>query len=418
MWMNTPLASTTGAYKPKYIEFAISSKLPATEAEMVRREILETFLHHICRSGDVLVVVDALTQRRIVTFKLHEKIKGCTKKYTKWKLQTNKTGIAKVNWYFSEVVGKHPDRVADLMIPDVLDSTAERIREYPGHTYQVIFWGSPLYVDTRSGAYSMHRTFPSDSHLTSQVSVFSTIGREDSLKDVKVHIVHDGSFYNDIHRTKTQRFWTLYMQKRGGALVTYGRDGVSNRLGADIEPYTAEFNASETKEYMYSVKRTNIDMWKEIAIPPPPASTEQGNLAIGIKWSCECDLDLYAALHPDDVPLSYKNPSNGYGAHLKDYLAPPQDSGTKEYETVEFDHPVSSIHDVLTRVNFYSGTAARGPEFEIRVLFNGALYYKKYKITATSGNKGGDDPKRWIEVNLAEVVGLTSNMQYSERSSR
>lgn len=403
-----PVVATAAGSKPLYVEFAVSNKLSPVDGERVKKEIIHVFLNRICHPKDTLIVVDALEQRQVTRFVLHEKIQGCSNKYNKWKVQLNKAAIAKLNWYFSQVVGKNQDHVADLMIPDVLDSTSERIREYHGYAYEIVLWGSPLYVDRRNGAYSMHRAFPSDAHLTSQVSVFSTAGREGSLEGAQVHVVHDGSFFNDIHRTKTKRFWTLYMQKRGASLVTYGRDGVANRLGQRLEPYQASANTSETKEYMYSVRRTKIDMWKDIPTPPPPASTEGGNLAIGIKWSCECDLDLYSALNPDDVPLSYKNPSSGYGQHLKDYLAPPSDSGTKEYETVEYDQPVSNIRDVLTRVNFYSGRASRGPAFEIRVMFNGALYYKKYKIKATSGNRGENDPRRWTDINLAEIVGLST----------
>jgi hypothetical protein len=135
---------------------------------------------------------------------------------------------------------------------------------------------------------------------------------------------------------------------------------------------------------------------------------DSGNLAIGIKWNCQCDLDLYSALDPDDTPLSYKHPSSDYGQHLKDYLSPPPDSGTKEYETVEFDQPISNIRDVIVRVNFYSGHVRQGPEFEIRVMFNGVLYFKKYAIASTSGNQGGDDPTRWVDINLADVVGLST----------
>jgi hypothetical protein len=402
--MSVPASNT----KPLYVEFAVSNKLSAVDGERAKKEIVHVFLNHLCHPKDALVVVDALAQQQVTRFIMHEKIRDCSKKYNKWKVQLNKAAIAKLNWYFSQVVGKNKENVADLMIPDVLDSTAERIREFPGHAYEVVLWGSPLYVDRRNGVYSMYHAFPSDAHLTSQISVFSTVGREGSLNGAKVHIVHDGSFFNDIHRIKTKRFWTLYMQKRGASLVTYGRDGVTNRIGQNLQPYRETLNESETKEYMYSVRRTKIDMWKDIPQPPPPASTESGNLAIGIKWNCNCDLDLYSALNPDDVPLSYKHSSNNYGQHLKDYLAPPPGSGTKEYETVEYDQPVNSIRNVLTRVNFYSGRAPRGAEFEIRVMFNGALYYKKYKIEATSGNQGGDDPRRWVDVNLAEVVGLSA----------
>jgi hypothetical protein len=114
-----------------------------------------------------------------------------------------------------------------IRLPQFLDFLRQtETHAEPGSS--VILVGSPLYLDQKEPSFSMtDGYFPSDGHLRvgRDRSVYGVADRTNSPVQIQVHYAYFGDpWMNDLHQEKVVRFWQLFLQAQGAALVTCSGD--------------------------------------------------------------------------------------------------------------------------------------------------------------------------------------------------
>lgn len=110
----------------------------------------------------------------------------------------------------------------------------------------ILLIASPL-TATKEESFSMEGgRYPSDGHLLvgRRQSVFGTADREGQLRVSAVHwIFPENVWQNSIHEERVRRFWSMFVSRQGGLLVTFGVDlnGALDRLMRPDLPAVGEF---------------------------------------------------------------------------------------------------------------------------------------------------------------------------------
>jgi hypothetical protein len=286
----------------------------------------------------------------------------------------------------------------------------------------VLLIGSPLYEDAKEPGFSMiDGYFPSDAHLTApwEKSVFGVRGDVHKLRPLRVHWVYFGDpWTSDLHKEKVTRFWTLFLEQRGGELASFSGDLPTAVQGfrqgaADSHSFAGRWSLEpqQTKIEMLRVGRSIelADWITRDALPqtaPLPPTVMVGPMKIGIRWKPNIDLDLYATPRPGRETLFFQHPRSPEGSYYKDHRTSPG----REYEFIEFDSPVD-VRQVEAFVNFYKGSCPGGPRGEVRIEFDGRIYSAPFLIPAAKGNQGrtGDEQQEfWFRIPVQEVLRIVS----------
>jgi hypothetical protein len=280
---------------------------------------------------------------------------------------------------------------------------------------RVLLFGSPLYQDEKEPAFSMSGGyFPSDGHLLAsrEESVYGA-GSGAPVAPLSFYWAYFGDpWVNDLHQEKVARFWTLYLEKRGGRLAALSSDlatAVRGFRDGAASPRRWSLDARQTKVEMLRVSR-EIELAEWITrdalsekAPSPPAIA-RGPMKIGIRWRDAIDLDLYASARHGAETLFFQHPRSPEGYYYKDHRSSPG----KEYEFIEFESPVDPW-EVEVYVNFYKGSCAGGPRGEARIEFDGRIYSAPFSIRAAEGNRGrsgsGQDDC-WTRIPVPEVLRM------------
>jgi hypothetical protein len=304
-----------------------------------------------------------------------------------------------------------------IRLPQFCQFLAENLPATPDPV-SVLLIGSPLYQDAKEPAFSMvDGYFPSDGHLlaSSEESVFGVRGRTNAIRPLAVHWVYLGDpWINDLHKEKVTRFWTLFMERRGGQLLTFTGDlptalrAFSSDAAAARSPLGSwTLDPHQTKIEMLRIGR-NVELsdWlTRDALPdsaPPPPSIRIGPMKIGIRWKPNIDLDLYAAPRLGAETLFFQHPRSPEGYYYKDHRSSPG----REYEFIEFESPVD-IRKVQAFVNFYEGSCPGGPQGEVRIEFDGRIYRASFSIPAAKGNLGRSGPAQqefWTRIPVQRLL--------------
>lgn len=314
------------------------------------------------------------------------------------------------------------DEILDLAnairFPQLLEFVSENIYDQSTPT-RVIVLGSPLYVDERELGFSMlNGYFPSDGHLVAprDKSVYSLERRHDSLQDVVIDFGYpEDPWISDIHRQRVARFWTLYAQLQGAVLHRFTGDLATVFDSLTVSPHdqatprtSCELDPESTKPEMIRITRDigmadwiTSDVPRNLGIRPP--SIQRGPMKIGIRWTENIDLDLYAKPDRNRETLYFQNTESADGYYFKDHRSSPQN----EYEYIEFEEPVD-IWNMKASVNFYEGQApSPGPSGEIRIEFDNHTYVGRFTITQTHGNHGGTEHSDyWASIDVPKILKL------------
>ena len=284
----------------------------------------------------------------------------------------------------------------------------------------VLLIGSPLYQDAKEPGFSMvDGYFPSDGHLLAarDKSVFG-IGDPAAMGEAfSVHWIYFGDpWVSDLYKEKVTRFWTLYVERRGGRLATFCGDfptalqafrSSSGTLAAtprwSIDPQQTRIEMLRVGREVELADWIQRDALLEPAARPP--SIIMGPMKIGIRWKENIDLDLYAAARPDAETLFFQHPRSPEGYYYKDHRSSPG----REFEFIEFESPVDA-RQVEAFVNFYKGHCAGGPRGEVRIEFDGKIYSAPFSIAASEGNRGrsGQTQERfWERIPVQDILKLS-----------
>lgn len=284
-----------------------------------------------------------------------------------------------------------------LRLPQVLRHVATTYGD--AAPLDVLVFGSPFYDDPSEPEFSMREgLIPSDAHLavSRAKSPFGTEGSGAALAGLRVHLCYgsEALMPTDKHRFFVERFWSLYISRQGGTLVTFAADPaavfqrVRSRAQAPARDYKVE---PGTKLEMMRLRREPVGTsLYERPLSTSPLSLrdvqEARNVELGITWDCpKCDLDLYARPGSGEV-LYFNHTQSPDGIHVKDFLQSPK--AVNGYETVIFRAPVD-LRALRVAINFYEGIAPGGVGGEIRLSVDGKTYGAKFRLAATSGNKAG-----------------------------
>lgn len=305
-----------------------------------------------------------------------------------------------------------PRLTGALRLPQLLSHIAENIAT--GGALDVVLLGSPLYEDETLAFSMAEGYFPGDGHLFAgrDKTPFGAAGTDGLLKGVRVHIGFDAEngFRDDRHRYFVKRFWTLYIERQGGELVTYTVDMPSlfRRVQGHAQAPAHDYEPVETdKLEMIRIAPPKVNksvFERELSHAPIPADTlrRAENVEIGISWDCDaCDLDLYARPFPGAQLLYYAKPVSPEGQYWKDHQRSPRATGG--YEIIAFSTPLD-LRVLKVAVNFYKGNAPHGVNGEFRLSIDGQTYAKNFRIDSPTGNSGHD---------ITQVIDAGKTTEYS-----
>lgn len=420
------LPSTGYAESRSYI-FGISPFLSADDRRSVEAVIFQFALEG-AKLGDSVHVIDAYNNKPITNFSIpNESV------YSSSKARVNflKSSILNIKGFFrdstfnvvSENGGIRSDLTGAIKMPQFLDFVANNIITPNEKLHSsVILIGSPLYIDTQEPSFSMTDAFfPSDGHILTDIknSVFSTRGRKDFLKGVKIYYSYLHSpWISDIHEKMIHRFWSLFLGQQGGRLLTFIPDlgTTMKRVGDtsdEIQGQVFQINAEDSKIEFRRIIRNPGDGIDWLISPrgqsgPPPSLSRKGKLLVGIKWDCpRCDFDLYTKSSDASDWLYYGKKTTNEGLYYKDFTTSP--NAENGYEYVEYSNPVDP-RNIMVAVNFFSGqtSSAKG---EVRILYNDVSYYGDFSIASSTGNGGVDRDNMsrsnyWAVLNIKQILGI------------
>ena len=344
---------------------------------------------------------------------------------------------------------------APANIPKLVSTYKEKVNAKDA---RVLIIASPLYHDDVA-AHDMREGWLSDGYFTQppSVTVFSIKNKESNLRGNTFRICttlsdnNYGTENKNAHQEMIKRFWAIYLNKCGGALVSFQSDiatGFNTLTKDDLDEIPHEFDPND-KEMV--IRRSKIDIQGKISteisnsnleekkdnaqgdtqkdaainerakaaaaeelqnglswLHSDPDEFNSKNAAItgssnfdwktriGLIWATNADfkdqdLDLYVRPTSSSHELCFNHTESQSGRHLKDF---PADSIAKYgFEIVDLTSSVSP-KDLQIWINAYSGSPKNGFRGELRVLHNGVLKSYPVKINATSGNKGGDSKNR------------------------
>ncbi len=362
------------------------------------------------------------------------------------KVQAFRSGKTRAN-QFKEPINKlksflaaehpHPeaakvDFTQAVRFPQFMDFVGENLT----HTDQpvaVIVLGSPLYLDHKEPGFSMmDGYFPSDGHLQAarDRSVFGLKDRAEALENITVHWGYFGDpWVSAVHQEKINRFWALYLKGQGARLATFCGDlptvfdavRPGAALVAETRGQRFELDPKQTKLEMLRITRdVGVSDWitrdtvRNAAQRPP--SVTVGPMKIGIRWSGNIDLDLYASPSRDAETLFFEHTRSPEGYYAKDHRSSPQ----HEYEFIEFEAPVN-VEQVDARINFFKGDAPEGVNGEVRVEFDGRIYTGRFALNADHGNEGrtgSHQPAFWTRLDIPAILRLRDAPQSSAQAQR
>lgn len=278
----------------------------------------------------------------------------------------------------------------------------------------VLTIGNVLYYD-KEGVFDMRNSrYPNDAHLGTdeQHSVYGTSSKKDLLKNVFVHQVYLNNWEGDNYKTRINRFWSLFVKNQGGGLATFTGDLKTGFDRLTANPATIEnfdLDKSQNKLEFYRATREVVPVGgvSEEAnfladgvqlSTEPPAST-RGNLKVGIRWLCPCDVDLYAKSNnsPDYLYFGHQDSIDGH--FFKDFTTSTAENGL---EYIQFNEIDASSLDV--KVNLYSGSPDNGVVTGIvRAELNGRVYQAPFEIKPTFLSSDS----KWSKIDIKSLLKLT-----------
>jgi hypothetical protein len=308
-----------------------------------------------------------------------------------------------------------------VRLPQFCDFLAQNKPSSAGNLkLPILLIGSPLYQDTEEPNFSMaDGYFPSDGHLraTRDQSLFGLNPGDNSSQAPLVYWAYFGDpWISELYREKVERFWALYLERRGGRLASFsgdlatafgafdsqspGRSAASNGWIADSRQ-----TVPEMLRVSRNVEQTDWLLGDAKTSSSPPLRLV-GPLKIGIRWKEDIDLDLYAAPRRGAETLFFQHPKSPEGYYSKDHRSSPG----HEYEYIEFESPVD-VRKALAYVNFYNGSCPGGPRGEVRVEFFNRIYTGAFAIHSPEGNQGRSGPLQtnyWSAIPIQQILGIKS----------
>jgi len=365
--------------------------------------------------GDQAFLFDAYSTELVGEFKVPDKASYV---HPRAKLMANRSAIANLMQFSQQPSVARNDAIN---LPGILRAV-RGVRRSSGEDVELIIIGSPVFHDQSLPEFSMQGgRYPSDGHLnvTRAISPFGTKGDEGMLDNVRIHWVTRNGPEDSRIQFAVQRFYALYIAQLGGKLVSYDHQielvmaNATKDLAAQSHSYVL---GEETKVEMVRllperVAQQNIYEQSVTTTPLDRTTLEKADRVIlGLRWSCACDLDIYAQAFPGANTLFYGNPESPEGVFYKDHRSA---NAAKGWETIAYSLPID-LRTMRIGINFFEGNAPEGVTGEVRLSVNGNVYAKSFSLTGSEGNRGADitvnriekdNSKYTISMSATDIVG-------------
>lgn len=374
-------------------------------------------------TGDVFILVDTQTNQRVATIVGNSELSASD--------EVARRTMLLVKYYPQEVNAlrnflKRPPALGEGNILRFLSNLEPLKAQYPNMRIRVAYFGTP--INKEPAAFTLENSYPSDGNFFDPNSVYSTVNKKGILKEMDIHIIHSqglGEFSTvakDMHIEKLKRFYAIYVSQMGGQLKSFQSNSQSlfGWKNTNYQSIIYEVGRSENKAMMIELrapqriqedKQVIANLWdSKISANPSAPTKTSGALTLGIKWNRDVDVDLYSKASVDDKELFYgeNNAPKFGGRHLKDITNLAGLSATNGFETITYSGAVDISKMPPIYINHYAGKSDQPIEVELRALFDGKAYFKKFRLPAGNGTsaKGNrnTDPS-WIKVTLAELMG-------------
>lgn len=392
---------------------ALPNDLPANFDKAKLSSSLESFVLSTLKQGDELSLINGQNFSEISKFVVPDQ-EGADNIAVKRKLFT--VDILKLRDYVGKIsVSNDPVKFSLIQFPQLLKHVFGlkydvNHRENP---INILTIGNVLYYD-KEGIFDMKNArFPSDGHILSdeQHSVYGTSNKQGLLKNVLVHQIFTNVWDGDNYKTRINRFWSLYIKNQGGNLATFTNDLQTGFERLTQNPSSVEnfdFDNTKSKLEMYRATREAIPVGgysKEayfladgVQISNEPPSSTQGNLRVGIRWGCQCDVDLYAKSNTAPDYLYYGRQDSTEGHYFKDFTSSTAVNGL---EYIQFNDVDASNMEV--KINLYSGSSDDGVVTGIvRAELNGKVYEAPFEIKPSFLSSDS----KWTRINLNQLLKL------------
>lgn len=386
-------------------EFVVAVS-PYNTAAVVKQHAAQILTFALTQNaGDKVIVVDGYNIKPIATITIPDDVKY---KSPKSRMNFNRVAVAALYRFSEKVIqssgGKHPTVKGAVKLPQLLRFVAQNYQT--AAPLDVMVLGSALYDDPNQAAFSMAKGYyPSDGHISASraATPFGTKDVKDVLKRMRVHLGFDDAVLdNDRLSFSIHRFWTLFVERQGGKLVSFSSpqtvfDRVKNKA---ITPAHSHTLLVTDKLEMIDLRPVQLKLLSifDRKVSNVPLGQKRINraekLELGIAWDCvECDLDIHSQPYPNAPILSYSNKLSPQGHYWKDYLRSP--NTVRGFETIAYHVPLD-LSAVAVAVNFYSGSSLKSVSGEVRVSVDGQTYASHFTINARKGN-GGKGVKTALE---------------------
>ena len=425
---SAPAPDATGAFI-----IGISPFLDATVKDPVYRGLVRLMVEEL-PLGATLEVYDAYNLKSITRLTIPS-----AKVFNSPKTRANQFAmqIGEVRQFLARDQAKsaaaRPGVAGAILLPQFCDFLAQN-RPSPDQAAKVplLLIGSPLYEDAKEPGFSMtDGYFPSDGHLRAlrEASVFGITQGDSSPQAMLVYWTYFGDpWISDLHREKVERFWSLYLERRGARLASFSSD-----LPTAMSAFAtrAAGSSAQTKGWVADPQQTKPEMvraTREVPLvdwltsdavgemTPPPPSRLVGPIKIGIRWKENIDLDLYAAPRVGAETLFFQHPHSTEGFYDKDHRSAPG----RDYEYVEFESPVD-VREIQAYVNFYAGSCPAGARGEVRIEFLNRIYSGTFALAATEGNQGRTGKSQtafWTKIPVQHILRLKESEAQEAKAGR
>ncbi|MGO8699285.1 MAG: hypothetical protein ACLQVY_16385 [Limisphaerales bacterium] len=414
---NSEIAVASGEPAAKTFIIGVSPFLDSTVKDPVYRALVRLIVEEL-PLGATLEVYDAYNLKSVTRLTV-----PAAKVFNSPKTRANQfaLSIGEIRQFLAQdsarPAGPKPGFDGAILLPQFCDFLAQnRPSQDIAAKLPLLLIGSPLYQDAKEPGFSMvEGYFPSDGHLhaSREASVFGATQGDGSPQGWRVYWAYFGDpWVSDLHREKVERFWSLYLERRGARLASFLAD-----LPTALSAFAAEAagTSAASKGWVTDPLQTKLEMVRVTRDVPLvdwlmgdavgetiPPSRLVGPIKIGIRWKEDIDLDLYAAPRAGAETLFFQHPHSAEGYYYKDHRSSPG----REFEYIEFESPVD-VREVLAYVNFYAGSCPERPRGEVRIEFLNRIYSGTFAIAAPEGNQGRTGKSQaayWTKIPVQQIL--------------
>jgi hypothetical protein len=360
--------------------------------------------------GSGLVVINGETAETITSLNVPDKPYF---KHSKIRIKAVRKELAALKKFTESVsLGNRTDGAMDF--PRVIHSVA---RHYPSDKDIILFGISVLYdVPSQPGLNTTFGHVLSDGFFfaTASDTPFGTIGRENLLKNKRIHWALSPNTPQDSqHLDSLTRFWHLYIHLLGGSLVSFtgDMDAVVRLYLNNAVPLNMSYKADpEAKRELVMTKTYVLDM-SLFDTPSSQLATKSINFEerhspiLAIEWNAVgVDLDIYARADDERIVYFASSPTRSV-SHYKDMITGSTEGQHTKFETIEYHEPID-LNSLKIVVNAYRITEySEVVTGTLHVKVDDQHYTRSFSFAPDSANEG-DDAKDVLSSSISSKHSL------------